>query len=251
MTFKRMQSLHTSQNLMLIGVPIDVDPKAFQIKMHEKMEEAHQKMLACNLSNYGTVSQVSKFVLEKDFIKNTPYAEQSDKDGIPFWACMPFHLECVAVNEDHLEQILAYIYQAKRFQVLFGEAAFYYKNPGPNASTGECSTLAGILMRHVAMVQSMGRFSIRGLHHPDRRFPLTKFDDDDPDKVNICGNSSVRELMTEKKIHGSKGWTLIAQTQDRRWVGYYCFGVGNKGHKKLALEWYESLSAHIRFHLIS
>ncbi len=126
-----MLSLHTSWNLMLIEVPTDVDPEALQMKMHKKVEEARQKMLAHYPCKYGTIAKVSKFVLEKDFIKNTPYAERSDKDNIPFWACMPFHLECMVVDEDHLEQILAYMYQAKRFQVLFGEAAFYYKNSGP------------------------------------------------------------------------------------------------------------------------
>jgi hypothetical protein len=56
--------------------------------------------------------------------------------------------------------------------------------------------------------------------------------------------------MTEKKIHGTKPWILIAQTQDGHWVSYYRYGVGNESHKKLALEWSGSLSAHIRFHLL-
>ena len=55
--------------------------------------------------------------------------------------------------------------------------------------------------------------------------------------------------MMEKKIHGTKPWILIAQTQDGHWVGYYRYGVGNKSHKKLALEWSGSLSAHTQFHL--
>ncbi len=106
-------------------------------------------------------------------------------------------------------------------------------------------------MRHIPMVRSMGHLPIRGLHHPYCRFPFTKFDDDNPDKVDIRVDRLVRELLMEKMIHGTKVWTLIAQTQDGRWVGYYCFGVGNEGHKKLALEWSGYLSAHIRFHLIS
>jgi hypothetical protein len=81
------------------------------------------------------------------------------------------------------------------------------------------------------MVRSVGHLPIKGLHHPHRRFPLTKFDADNPDKVDIHVNHLVRELMMEKKIHGTKVWTLIAQTKDGCWVGYYCFGVGNKGHK--------------------
>ncbi len=108
------------------------------------------------------------------------------------------------------------------FQGLFGEAAFYYKNPGSNVLAGERSILAGILMRHIAMAQSMGRFIIRGLYCLNCRFPLTKFDDDEPDKVSIHINCLVRELMMEKKIHGTKVWTLITQTLDGHWVGY-CF----------------------------
>ncbi len=137
---------------MLIGVPTDVDSEAFQMKMHKKMEEACHRMLTCNPSKYGTIVRVPQFVLEKDFIKNTPYAEQSNEDDIPFWAHMPFHLECEVVDEDHLKRILAYMYQAKHFQALLGEAEFYYKNLGLNALAGEHSTLAGILMRHIAKV---------------------------------------------------------------------------------------------------
>ncbi len=248
--YKRVQSLHTSRNLMLIGVLTDMDSEALQIKMHEKMEEACHRMLTCNPSKYGTNVRVPQFVLEKDFIKNMPYAELSNEDDIPFWACMPFHLECEAVDEDHLKQILAYMYRAKCFEALFGEATFYYNNPGLDASAGERSTLVGIYMRHIAMVRLMGHFVIKGLVCPDCRFPLTKFYDDEPDKVSILVDCLVRELMMKKKIHGTTAWILIAQTQDGCWVGHYRFGVGNDGHKKLALEWSGSLSVHIRLHLL-
>jgi hypothetical protein len=168
----------------------------------------------------------------------------------PGWAQMPFHLECVATNEDHLDQILAYMYRSKCFQGLFGEAAFYYRNPGTDASAGERYVLAGILMRHIAMVQSMGRVYTRGLQHLDRVFPIVKYEDEEPGEVSLGVNRSVREIMMEKKIHGTKVWTLLAQTADGRWAGYYQFGIGNEGHKNLAMEWSTSLSAHIRFNLI-
>jgi hypothetical protein len=197
------------------------------------------------------IIKVPKFVLEKDFIKNTPCAEQSDEDDIPGWARMHFHLECVAPNEDHLDQILAYMYQSKHFQGLFGEAAFYYKNPGTDASAGERNVLAGILMRHIAMVQLMGHVYIRGLQHPDRVFPIIKYKDKELGEVSFGVDWLVREIMMEKKIHGTKVRTLLAQTADGRWAGYYRFGIGNNGHKYLAMEWPASLSAHIRFHLIS
>ena len=153
-------------------------------------------------------------------------------------------------NTGEVKQILAYMYRTKRFHALFGEAVFYYRNPGLYASAGGRSTLEGVLMWHIAMVRLIGRFVIKGLVHPDRRFPINKFDDDEPEEISILVNHSVRELMMVKKIHGTKPWILIAQTQDGRWVGYYRYGVGNESHKKLALEWPGSLSAHIRFHLL-
>ena len=249
-SYKRMQSLQTSRNLMLIGVPTDLDAEALQVCLKTKMEEARLKMVERNQFKYGSITKVPNFVLEKDFIKNTPYTERSEEDDIPFWAKMPFHLEYVSTDEDHLDQILAYMYRAKRFQGIFGEAAFYYKNPGPEASAGERNVLAGILMRHIAMVRSIGRVYIKGITHPDRAFPLTRYDEEEPTEVDFGVSRSVREIMMEKKIHGSKIWILLAQTTDGRWAGYYRFGIGNEDHKNSALEWSASLSAHIRFHLL-
>jgi hypothetical protein len=86
---------------------------------------------------------------------------------------MPYCLEYVAASEEHLELILYYMYQSKRFQGLFGEAAFYYKNPGQEALASEQNTLAEVLMRHIAMVGSMNMVILGGITHIDWQFPLT------------------------------------------------------------------------------
>jgi hypothetical protein len=98
---------------MLIGVPTDLDAEALQARLQTKMEEARLKMVDRNQFKYGSIVKVPNFVLEKDFIKNTPYTERSEEDDIPFWAKMPFHLEYVSTDEDHVDQILAYMYRAK------------------------------------------------------------------------------------------------------------------------------------------
>ncbi len=100
------------------------------------------------------------------------------------------------------------------------------------------------------MVQLMGCVYIRDLQHSDRVFPIVKYEDKEPGEISFGVNRLVREIMMEKKIHGTKVWTLLAQTTDGRWAGYNQFGTGNEGHKNLAMEWSTSLSAHIRFHLI-
>ncbi len=126
----------------------------------------------------------------------------------------------------------------------------HYSNPGTDTSAGEHNVLAGILMRHIAMVRSIGHVYIRGLQLPDRVFPIVKYEEEEPGEVSFGVDRSVREIMMEKKIHGTKVWTSLAQTTDECWAGYYRFGIGNKGHKNLAMEWSTSLSAHIRFYLI-
>ena len=125
-------------------------------------------MVAKNPYKHGSITKVPQFILEKDFIKHTPYAEQSDDDDIPFWAKMPFHLEYLRVNEDSLEHILAFMYRTKRFQGLFKEAAFYHQNPGMDSTASEREILAGVLMRHIAMVRSSSQVLFKGLVKPDR-----------------------------------------------------------------------------------
>jgi hypothetical protein len=84
MAYKRIQSLYTARNLILVGVPTDLDMGALQLVLNKKMEEARKKMVAKNPYKHGSITKVPQFILEKDFIKHTPYAEQSDDDDIPF-----------------------------------------------------------------------------------------------------------------------------------------------------------------------
>jgi hypothetical protein len=119
------------------------------------------------------------------------YAERSDDDDIPFWARMPFHLEYLAVKEEMLEQILAYMYRSKRFQGLFGDAAFFHRNPGVDATAGDHGILAGVLMRHIAMVRSMTRVTLKGLVHSDRQQLIQRIDEDDPEEMEVEVNRSV------------------------------------------------------------
>jgi hypothetical protein len=143
---------------------------------------------------------------------------------------MPFHLEYLKVNEDELEHILAFMYWTKRFQGLFGEAAFYHQNPGMDSTTGEREILAGVLMPHIAMVRLSSRVLHKGLVKPDRPHVLYQRDKDDPEKIDIKITRTVREVMKEKKIQGSKVWIVIGQLTDGCWAGYFRFGIRNDPH---------------------
>ena len=76
---------------MLIRVLTDLDAEVLQARLQTKMEEARLKMVDQNQFKYGSIVKAPNFVLEKDFIKNTPYAERSEEDNFLFWAKMPFH----------------------------------------------------------------------------------------------------------------------------------------------------------------
>ncbi len=102
MVYKQVQSLYTARNLILVGVPTDLDAEARQTVLKDKMEEARRRMVVKNPYKYGSITKVPPFILEKDFIKHTPYSEQSNEDDIPFWVKMPFHLEYLKTNKDEL-----------------------------------------------------------------------------------------------------------------------------------------------------
>jgi hypothetical protein len=201
-------------------------------------------MVKKNPSKYGAIRQVPGFTLAADFIKNTPFVEHSNKDKIPFWAKMPYHIECITILEDKIKAILAFMYRVKWFQGLFGEAEFSFKNPGLEALAGDCTILAGVLTRHIAMVWLTSPIILKGLIHPGRQFPLQRYWDNKPDELEIDVTRLVREIMMEAIVKRSKEWTLIAQLSNGRWAGYFQHRIGNNIHKKYTHKWAGSVSAH-------
>jgi hypothetical protein len=214
MTYKQVQSLQTAQDLILVGVPTNLDADALQLHLKGKMEDARQKMAAKKSYKYGSITKVPEFVLERVFIKHTPYAKWSEEDDIPFWAKMPLHLEYLLKDEDMLEHILAVMYRTKQFQGILGEAAFYHQNSGFDYTAGDCEIFAGVLMRHIVMVQSTSWVILKGLTKPDRPHIIQQLDDEDPEEVDVEVKRSVCEVMMEKKIQGTKVWVLIVQIPD-------------------------------------
>jgi hypothetical protein len=119
------------------------------------------------------------------------------------------------------------------------------------ASGSEQGTLAGVSMRHIAVVQSMNKVLLKGIAHVDRRFLLACYEDKSEEaEVDLEVERLVRELMMEKWAAGTRVWILIAQLQDGQWAGFYLSGLGNNPHKKIAIKWSEGFSSHIRFHLL-
>ncbi len=108
--FKRIQSLNRGKNLILVEVPMGTCANSLQQVLRTKIEGAWEKMAGKNPYKYGTINKVPRFMLERIFVKNTPYADRSKEDNILFWSGTPYHLEYVLVMEEQLELILHYMY---------------------------------------------------------------------------------------------------------------------------------------------
>ncbi len=65
-------------------------------------------------------------------------------------------------------------------------------------------------MSHIAMVRSMNKVILGGITHIDWRFPLTRWDEDDLQEVDLSVVRSVHKLMMGKKVCKTKAWILIA-----------------------------------------
>jgi hypothetical protein len=103
-----------------------------------------------------------KFSMSSNFIKNALYKAQSEENKIPFWSKMPWHLEYRTTDKSAIDALLSYMYNSGRIERVLGGAAFHHKN-SPDADFNQRNVNATVLTRHIAMVCSMGRVSLRGL----------------------------------------------------------------------------------------
>ena len=83
-----------------------------------------------------------------------------------------------------------------------------------DSKAGEGKILAGVSMCHIAMVCSSSHVLIKGLVKLDRPHIIQQLDDDDPEEVDTKITRTIKELMMEKKVKGSKVWIVIGQLTD-------------------------------------
>ncbi len=103
-------------------------------------------------------------------------------------------------------------------------------------------------MRHIAMVRSLQRIILKGLTKPDQPHIIQCLDDDG--EVDMEITRSVREIMMEKKVQGTKVWIVLGLLTDGRWAGYFRYSIGNNPHQTHTVEWAGAVSSHNRFYLL-
>ncbi len=71
--YKHMPVLWRVKNIILAGVPTDVDAACLIEMLWQTMEEARKKMVAKNPVKYGALLATPKFSMSSEFVKNTQY----------------------------------------------------------------------------------------------------------------------------------------------------------------------------------
>jgi hypothetical protein len=247
--YKHMQVLRTAKNIILVGVPTDVDTACLTKMLWQTMEEARKKMVAKNSEKYGSLSATPKLSISSEFVKNTPYKAWSEEYKIPFWSKIPWHIEYRTTDKAAIDALLSYMYNSGRMERILGGAAIHHKS-SPDADFNQRNVNAAILTWHIAMAHSMGRVSLRGLMDPDRLVMLQQFDEEETKKVEMEVSKLVRDIMmTECKATRFRVWCLITHNRENNWVGYYKLEVGNDSHKEFAICWAGSLSPHLQYFL--
>ena len=252
-SLKELQSLRTSRNIILLGVPSNVDFEAVNNLLKEVLAVGLDNMLAADPMRYpeDIYQATPEFSVVRMYIKNTPFEQRDKNDTIPSWARMPLHLEVDLAFEDELWEIVKFSAESNLLNSVFGDYSFVLKNSPPNeASEGLKQRMKTALRTHMAIVLSMGRVFLRGLENPDEVMDLRRHDEEDGTPKKPV-QMSVRRLMMFYKVNGIKLWQFVCPCSDGGWCAYYASGKVCDAHRILAESWSGAAAAHVRFKGVS
>ena len=131
---KELQVFRTSRNLILFGVPSNVDYAAVTNLLNDVMEVALGNMVEQDPVRYPEDQYQSppEFSVVRSYVKNTPFEQRDKNDQTPSWAKLPLHLEVDVLLEDYLEEILKFMVSNKLINQVFGDYVWVLRNSPPN-----------------------------------------------------------------------------------------------------------------------
>ena len=156
--------LKTYCNLMLFGLPNNIDREAGVKMMRALMTTAKAKMIDKNPTKYPCMTWgrgLPEFFLTRDFVKNTAFVLRDDEEDLPGWAKNVVHIEVATEDEHTLQSVLEYMKRNGMFKANFGEFAWLVINPGWNATFSEKDTLGSLVERHAAVMLCIGKVPLR------------------------------------------------------------------------------------------
>ena len=252
-SIKELQALRTARNIVLFGVPSDVNYEAVTSLLREMMEEALVLMVDHNPTRYPEEDYhwLPEFGLARMYVKNTPFEERDKNDTTPSWAKMPLHVEVESYFEDYMYEILMFMVTNKIIHQVFGDYVWVQQNAPTNKATTDLKNkMKESLRNHMAIVLSLGRVHLRGLEDPDKNIILER----GPDEAGHARKSifmSVRKVMRFFKVNGIRLWQFIRPVGDGGWCAYYASGKLCETHRILAENWSLNPAAHVRFKCVS
>ena len=245
-----MQKFDTKRNIILSGVPPDVDISWFTKWIRGELEKSRVSMLRNNTEKFGgltNTAEVPDFLVERDWVKNTPYEVRDKDDPFPAYTKQALQVTCESHNYEFLESIFFYMLGSKRLQQLFGPFARIVINCGPDADMGERIQLREDVEFHAATCNNQGRVVLAGLNKPDYLRELHMEDDHLGERESVY--RSVREIFSKIKLGGIKLWQSVVMNKKGLWVGYYTEGVGGDARSAKATNWGESFGGNLFYYM--
>ena len=250
--YKANQTLNTSHNNILFGVPNNVDRASLAILLRKLMEQAQPKLTAKNPGKYPAAQfgkEIPQFEVRRGWIKNIPWETRDEKEDLPGWAKSALQIEIATESEYLVTACLHYLKRSGMFREYFGDFTWVAVNPGRDALAQDKNTLGIMAERHAAVQLCLGRVPLRGLLNADKKVLL----DLHPDSIGNARapvSRSIRQIMHSQKTGGIRLWQSIAMRHDGQYEGFYPHGKGCKEHEAKANEYSGALAAHLRFYCL-
>ena len=249
--YKEPQVFHTERNIMMMGVPNNVDRTGLRDMLRPVLVEAKNKMVKKYPDKYDRMiwgRPLPLFEVTRDFVKNGKWEKRDENEDLPVWSKFILYIETSAEDEHIVRGCMEHIHKMGVFQRLFGVHSWVSINPGQEATAAQKSAVSLEGERHAAVMLCLGKIPLPGLILPDRKMPLSLNDDEVGEREDV--ERSVRDIMCRWKKDGQRIFQCIGPNGEGGWDAYYANGQGCRRFKEIATDWSGAPGAHFRFHCL-
>ena len=232
-TYKELRDVDTKRDLILFGIPADVNTSAFKHMLQSFLWSAMSMMNAKNPQKFSHVTygtNVPEFVILSDWLLNAPYQEKAETEGIPFWCNECIQIESQDSDQEILWNVLNHMSITKQDKTPFGEFAWFVKGPRVGVSNANKQPLGLLLQSHIAIVRSLTMVPLNGLMFPDIEHEMHLAPDEE-NKPRELVTLSLQQILMKRRIGRPHVWQCILPRHSGGWEGNHLNGKGCKEHR--------------------
>ena len=247
---KAMQEFDTRRHIILSGVSTDVELKWFTKFIGNELEKSRKSMLRNNVDRFElavNTSVVPDFIVEMDWVANTPYEERDKNDKFNSWSKQALQVTCKTEDLEFLTAIFFYMMGTNRFKQLFGEYTRVDINCGADAQVADRVDLRDKVEWHAAVRNNNGKVVFKDLQYPDQLMELELEDDDVGERENVFRTG--REVLYKMKYEGVRMWQTVLLNRKGQWVGYFSEGKGAEERVKKAANWGSEFGGNLMYYM--